>query len=224
MPSAVLPSKKLPLAQLALIETLFRQLAVTTRIHDADRTEQIMLEASWTSAAFVQCRPAYPHAVNEDRSAIIAKVKTELLAARTSEAASQCAKHCGLRCHGRQLLNIAPMFTTLINCRGSIRGSSFLNREDKRSGYTQANGAPVMANVCFTYSRSLTTTATSPSAFLKKTAHGGFVDPGHCASPARYGGWRIAAQNRPSTTGWFLQGVLTQEELTDCIQAREPIR
>jgi hypothetical protein len=104
----------------------------------------------------------------------------------------------------RQLLNIADVYDAdqLQRIHPQL---SFLNREDKRSGYHATNGAPVMANVCFTYSRSSTTTATSPSAFLKKTAHGSFVDPGHCASPARYGGWRMQRKTDQVRPGGFFR-------------------
>jgi hypothetical protein len=82
---AFFESQKLPTEKRGVtFEALFyKQLQqVTARIHETDNLEQIMLEASQDICKLLNADRLTLYAVNEDRTAIISKVKTGLNSSR----------------------------------------------------------------------------------------------------------------------------------------------
>src|SRR3954471_4647916 len=80
-----LSSQQLPPEQRGIsFEALFfRQLqAVTTRIHATDHVDEIMLEASAEICRLFHADRLTLYAVNEDRTAIVSKIKTGLNTSR----------------------------------------------------------------------------------------------------------------------------------------------
>ena len=129
--------QRLPPAQRGMaFETLFfRQLQrVTTRIHDTENVEQIMLESSGDICRLFNADRLTLYAVNEDRSAIVAKVKTGLNTSKDLKLAVSVQSIAGYVAMSRQLLNIADVYDAkaLQKFHPEL---SFLNEVDRRSGY-----------------------------------------------------------------------------------------
>ncbi|WP_332826853.1 GspE/PulE family protein [Ramlibacter sp.] len=113
----------------------FRQLqAVTTRIHATENIDEIMLEASQDICKLLNADRLTLYAVNEDRSAIISKVKTGLNTSRDLKLPVSPQSIAGYVAMARELVNIADVYDdeALKRIHPSL---TFLKEVDKRSGY-----------------------------------------------------------------------------------------
>lgn len=132
-----LSSQQLPPDQRGIsFEALFfRQLqAVTTRIHATENVDEIMLEASQDICKLFNADRLTLYAVNEDRSAIVSKVKTGLNTSRDLKLPVSAQSIAGYVAHAKQLVNIADVYDdeALKRIHPNL---SFLKEVDKRSGY-----------------------------------------------------------------------------------------
>src|SRR4051812_37456462 len=113
----------------------FRQLqAVTTRIHATEHIDEIMLEASHDICKLFNADRLTLYAVNEDRSAIVSKVKTGLNTSRDLKLPITAQSIAGYVAMSRELVNIPDVYDdeALKRIHPSL---SFLKEVDKRSGY-----------------------------------------------------------------------------------------
>jgi type II secretory ATPase GspE/PulE/Tfp pilus assembly ATPase PilB-like protein/GAF domain-containing protein len=113
----------------------FRQLqAVTTRIHATENVDEIMLEASQDICKLFNADRMTLYAVNEDRTAIVSKVKTGLNTSRDLKLPIGAQSIAGYVAQSKELVNIADVYDddALKRIHPSL---SFLKEVDKRSGY-----------------------------------------------------------------------------------------
>jgi type II secretory ATPase GspE/PulE/Tfp pilus assembly ATPase PilB-like protein len=113
----------------------FRQLQqVSTRIHETENVEQIMLEASQDICKLLNADRLTLYAVNEDRTAIVSKVKTGLNTSRDLKLPISAQSLAGYAAVSRQMLNIGDVYDdeALKRVHPTL---SFLKEVDKRSGY-----------------------------------------------------------------------------------------
>ena len=113
----------------------FRQLqAVTTRIHATEHIHEIMLEASQDICKLFNADRLTLYAVNEDRSAIVSKVKTGLNTSRDLKLPISPQSIAGYVAMSRALVNIADVYDDdgLKRIHPSL---AFLKEVDRRSGY-----------------------------------------------------------------------------------------
>ncbi|MDF2467057.1 MAG: bifunctional protein : sensor, domain [Ramlibacter sp.] len=113
----------------------FRQLqAVTTRIHATENIDEIMLEASQDICKLLNADRLTLYAVNEDRTAIISKVKTGLNTSRDLKLPISPQSIAGYVAMSRELVNISDVYDdeALKRIHPSL---TFLKEVDKRSGY-----------------------------------------------------------------------------------------
>ncbi len=134
---AFFESQKLPPEKRGItFEALFyRQLHhVTARIHDTENLDQIMLEASQEICKLLNADRLTLYAVNEDRTAIISKVKTGLNSSRDLKLPVSPQSLAGYVAFSRQQLNLADVYDdeALKQIHPSL---TFLKEVDKRSGY-----------------------------------------------------------------------------------------
>ncbi|HEY0886374.1 MAG TPA: ATPase, T2SS/T4P/T4SS family [Ramlibacter sp.] len=134
---AFLESQQLPPDKRGVsFEALFyrRLQQVTTRIHDTENVEQIMLESSQDICKLLNADRLTLYAVTEDRSAIISKVKTGLNTSRDLKLPIGAQSIAGYVALSGQVLNIADVYDeeTLRRINPSLM---FLKEVDKRSGY-----------------------------------------------------------------------------------------
>ena len=124
----------------------FRQLQlVTNRIHETENIDQIMLEASHDICKLFNADRLTLYAVNEDRSAIVSKVKTGLNTSRDLKLPISAQSIAGYVAMSREMVNIVDVYDdqALKQIHPNL---SFLQEVDKRSGYRtkQMLVAPVM--------------------------------------------------------------------------------
>ena len=113
----------------------FRQLqAVTTRIHATENIDEIMLEASQDICKLLNSDRLTLYAVNEDRSAIVSKVKTGLNTSRDLKLPVSPQSIAGYVAMSREMVNISDVYDdeALKRIHPSL---TFLKEVDKRSGY-----------------------------------------------------------------------------------------
>jgi type II secretory ATPase GspE/PulE/Tfp pilus assembly ATPase PilB-like protein len=113
----------------------FRQLqAVTTRIHATENIDEIMLEASQDICKLFNADRLTLYAVNEDRTAIVSKVKTGLNTSRDLKLPVSPQSIAGYVAMAKELVNIPDVYDdeALKRIHPSL---SFLKEVDKRSGY-----------------------------------------------------------------------------------------
>jgi type II secretory ATPase GspE/PulE/Tfp pilus assembly ATPase PilB-like protein len=117
-------------------EALFyRQLQqVSNRIHETENIDQIMLEASQDICRLFNADRLTLYAMNEDRTAIVSKVKTGLNTSRDLKLPISAQSLAGYVASSRELLNVADVYDdeALKQIHPSL---SFLKEVDKRSGY-----------------------------------------------------------------------------------------
>ncbi len=117
-------------------EVLFyRQLQqVSTRIHETENIDQIMLESSQDICKLFNADRLTLYAVNEDRSAIISKFKTGLNTAKDLKLPISAQSIAGYVAMSKQPVNIADVYDddALKRIHPTL---SFLKEVDKRSGY-----------------------------------------------------------------------------------------
>jgi type II secretory ATPase GspE/PulE/Tfp pilus assembly ATPase PilB-like protein len=117
-------------------EALFyRQLQqVTARIHETDNLDQIMLEASQDICRLFNADRLTLYAVNDDKTAIISKIKTGLNSSRDLKLPISPQSIAGYVAFSRKLLNLTDVYDDealkLIH-----PALTFLKEVDKRSGY-----------------------------------------------------------------------------------------
>ncbi|MBX3659985.1 MAG: Flp pilus assembly complex ATPase component TadA [Ramlibacter sp.] len=130
--SQMLPPEKRGVSFEALF---FRQLQqVTTRIHETENLDQIMLEVSQDICKLLNADRLTLYAVNEDRTAIVSKVKTGLNASRDLKLPISAQSIAGYVAFAKQPVNIADVYDddALKRIHPTL---SFLKEVDKRSGY-----------------------------------------------------------------------------------------
>ncbi len=113
----------------------FRQLQlVTTRIHETENIDQIMLEASQDICKLFNADRLTLYAINEDRNAIISKVKTGLNTAKDLKLPISPQSIAGYVAFSKQMVNIADVYDddSLKTIHPNL---TFLKEVDKRSGY-----------------------------------------------------------------------------------------
>ena len=113
----------------------FRQLQlVTTKIHETENVDQIMLEVSQDICKLFNADRLTLYAVNEDRTAIVSKVKTGLNAAKDLKLPISAQSIAGYVAYSKQMVNIADVYDdeALKRIHPTL---SFLKEVDKRSGY-----------------------------------------------------------------------------------------
>jgi transcriptional regulator with GAF, ATPase, and Fis domain len=117
-------------------EALFyRQLQqVSTKIHETENVEQLMLEASQDICRLFNADRLTLYAINEDRSAIISKVKTGLNVSKDLKLPISAQSIAGYVAFAKQMVNIADVYDddALKRIHPTL---SFLKEVDKRSGY-----------------------------------------------------------------------------------------
>ncbi len=113
----------------------FRQLQhVTTRIHETDNLDQLMLEVSADICALFNADRMTLYAVNEDRTAIISKIKTGLNTSKELKLPISAQSLAGYCAFSKRILNIPDVYDdeALLHIHPTL---NFLKEVDKRSGY-----------------------------------------------------------------------------------------
>ncbi|WP_427914248.1 GspE/PulE family protein [Ramlibacter sp. MMS24-I3-19] len=113
----------------------FRQLQlVTTRIHETENIDQIMLEASQDICKLLNADRLTLYAVSEDHTAIVSKVKTGLNTSRDLKLPISAQSIAGYVAFSKEMVNIADVYDddALKRIHPTL---SFLKEVDKRSGY-----------------------------------------------------------------------------------------
>jgi type II secretory ATPase GspE/PulE/Tfp pilus assembly ATPase PilB-like protein len=204
----------------------FRQLQlVTTRIHETENVEQIMLEASQDICKLFNADRLTLYAVNEDRSSIVSKVKTGLNTSRDLKLPVSAQSIAGYVAMARQMVNIADVYDeeALKKIHPAL---SFLQEVDKRSGYRtkQMLVAPVMdGDTLYGVLQVINNRSDQP--FGKLEEDGALQLCKTLGIAIRQRMQRAGDSQRRKATkydGLVTEGVLSQEELQQCIsQARE---
>ena len=130
-------SQKLPLEKRGMtFEALFyRQLQqVTARIHETENLEQIMLEASPDICKLFNADRLTLYAVNDDRTAIISKVKSGLNSSNDLKLPITPQSLAGYAAYSRKLINLADVYDEAV-LKQIHPALTFLKAVDKRSGY-----------------------------------------------------------------------------------------
>jgi len=107
---------------------------VTARIHDTDNIEQIMLESSQDICKLFNADRLTLYVVNEDKSAIVSKVKTGLNSSRDLKLPITPQSIAGYVAFSRMLVNLPDVYDddALKRIHPAL---TFLKEVDKRSGY-----------------------------------------------------------------------------------------
>jgi type II secretory ATPase GspE/PulE/Tfp pilus assembly ATPase PilB-like protein len=107
---------------------------VTARIHETENVEQIMLEASQDICQLFNADRLTLYAVNEDKTAIVSKVKTGLNSSRDLKLPITPQSIAGYVAFSRQMLNLSDVYDdeALKRVHPAL---TFLKEVDKRSGY-----------------------------------------------------------------------------------------
>lgn len=207
----------------------FRQLQlVTNRIHETENIEQIMLEASQDICKLFNADRLTLYAVNEDRSAIISKVKTGLNTSRDLKLPISAQSVAGYVAMARQMVNIADVYddAALKKIHPSL---SFLQEVDKRSGYRtkQMLVAPVMdGQTLYGVLQVINNRSDQPFGKLEEDGAQQLCKTLGIAIRQRMQKTEDG-QRRKATKydGLVTEGVLSQDELSRCIRkAREEVR
>src|SRR5450759_5628690 len=134
---AFFESQKLPVEKRgAKFEALFyKQLQqVTARIHETENLDQIMLEASQDICKMFNADRLTLYAVNEDQTAIVSKIKTGLNSSSDIKLPITAQSIAGYVAFSRQLINLSDVYddAALKRIHPAL---TFLKEVDKRSGY-----------------------------------------------------------------------------------------
>ena len=204
----------------------FRQLQlVTNRIHDTENLDQLILEASQDICRLFNADRITLYAVNEDRSAIVSKVKTGLNTSRDLKLPISAQSVAGYVAAARQLVNIVDVYDNeaLKKIHPSL---SFLQEVDKRSGYRtkQMLVAPVIDGEVL-YGVLQIINNRSDQAFGRLEEDGALQLCKTLGIAIRQRLKKLEEGQRRKVTkydGLVVEGVLSYEELSKCIQkARE---
>ncbi len=209
----------------------FRQLQlVTNRIHETENIDQIMLEVSGDICKLFNADRLTLYAVNEDRTAIVSKVKTGLNSTQDLKLPIGAQSIAGYVAMAQQMVNIEDVYD--INALKKIHPNlSFLQAVDKRSGYRtkQMLVAPVMnGDVLYGVLQVINNRSDQP--FTKLEVDGAQQVCSTLGIAIRQRMQKLTEQKlgesqRKKATkfdGLVADGVLSQDELTQCIhKARE---
>ena len=204
----------------------FRQLQlVTNRIHETENIDQIMLEVSNDICKLFNADRLTLYAVNDDRSAIVSKVKTGLNSTQDLKLPIGTQSIAGYVAMARKMVNIADVYD--INALKKIHPAlSFLQAVDKRSGYRtkQMLVAPVMnGDVLYGVMQVINNRSNQP--FVKLDEDGAQQLCNTLGIALRQRMQKPGDSQRKKTTqydGLVADGVVSQDELSNCIQkARE---
>jgi type II secretory ATPase GspE/PulE/Tfp pilus assembly ATPase PilB-like protein len=221
-------SQKLPSQKRGMtFEALFyRQLHhVTARIHDTENLEQIMLEASQDICKLLNADRLTLYAVNEDQTAIVSKIKTGLNSSRDLKLPISPQSIAGYAAFSRTSLNLPDVYDedALKRIHPSL---TFLKEVDKRSGYRtrQMLVAPILeGNTLHGVLQVINNKSDEPFGDLEldgvaelcKTLATAIRQRAHKAD-------EVPRKRATKYDGLVADGVLTEEELNQCIQdARE---
>jgi type II secretory ATPase GspE/PulE/Tfp pilus assembly ATPase PilB-like protein/putative methionine-R-sulfoxide reductase with GAF domain len=107
---------------------------VTTKIHETENVEQIMLEVSPDICKLFNADRLTLYAVNEDRTSIVSKLKTGLNTNKDLKLPISAQSIAGYAAFSKQLVNIADVYDdeALKRIHPTL---AFLKEVDKRSGY-----------------------------------------------------------------------------------------
>ena len=204
----------------------FRQLQlVTNRIHETENIDQIMLEASQDICKLFNADRLTLYAVNEDRSAIISKVKTGLNTSRDLKLPISVQSIAGYVAMAKQMVNIADVYD-LDALKKLHPNLSFLQEVDKRSGYRtkQMLVAPVMdGNTLYGVLQVINNRSDQPFAKLEEEGAQQLCKTLGIALRQRMQR-QDDSQRRKATKydGLLAEGVLSPDELLQCLhKARE---
>ncbi|MES2414311.1 MAG: ATPase, T2SS/T4P/T4SS family [Pseudomonadota bacterium] len=207
----------------------FRQLQlVTNRIHETENIDQIMLEASQDICRLFNADRLTLYAVNEDRSSIISKVKTGLNTSRDLKLPISAQSIAGYVAMAQQMVNIVDVYDD-VALKKIHPNLSFLQEVDKRSGYRtkQMLVAPVMdGNTLYGVLQVINNRSDQPFGKLEEDGARQLCKTLGIAIRQRMQKSE-EGQRRKATKydGLVSEGVLTQEELSNCIQkARDEAR
>ena len=211
----------------------FRQLQqVTNKIHQTDNVDQIMLDVSNDICKLFNADRLTLYATNDDRSAIVSKVKTGLNSTQDLKLPVGTQSIAGYVAMSGQLLNIADVYD--IGALKKIHPSlSFLQAVDKRSGYRTREMlvAPVLdGDILYGVLQVINNRSNQPFGELDEDGAQQLCKT--LAIAIRQRMQKLADVNhRPDSfsqrkatqyDGLVTSGVLAQEDLTNCIQkARE---
>jgi type II secretory ATPase GspE/PulE/Tfp pilus assembly ATPase PilB-like protein len=134
---AFFDSQQLPPEQRGItFEALFfRQLQlVTTKIHETENVDQIMLEASQDICRLFNADRLTLYAMSEDRTAIVSKIKTGLNTSKDLKLPISPQSLAGYAAFSRHMINIGDVYDdeALKKIHPNLH---FLKEVDKRSGY-----------------------------------------------------------------------------------------
>lgn len=204
----------------------FRQLQlVTNRIHETENIDQIMLEASQDICKLFNADRLTLYAVNEDRSSIVSKVKTGLNTSRDLKLPISAQSIAGYVAMARQMVNIADVYD--VDALKKIHpGLSFLQEVDKRSGYRtkQMLVAPVMdGDTLYGVLQVINNRSDQPFGKLEEDGARQLCKTLGIAIRQRMQKTDDAHRRKATKyDGLVAEGVLSQDELQQCIQqARE---
>ena len=134
---AFLDSQKLPAEKRGTtFEALFYRALqqVTARIHETDNVDQIMLEASQDICKLFNADRLTLYAVTEDKAAIVSKIKTGLNSSRDLKLPISPQSLAGYAAFSKKLINLVDVYddAALKQIHPQL---TFLKEVDKRSGY-----------------------------------------------------------------------------------------
>ncbi|MBK6594443.1 MAG: Flp pilus assembly complex ATPase component TadA [Burkholderiales bacterium] len=221
---AFFESQKLPSQKRGMtFEALFyRQLHhVTARIHDTENLEQIMLEASQDICKLLNADRLTLYAVNDDQTAIVSKIKTGLNSSSDLKLPISPQSIAGYVAFSRKALNIPDVYDdeALKHVHPSL---TFLKVVDKRSGYRtkQMLVAPILeGNILHGVLQVINNKSDEPFGELEVDGVSELCKTLATAIRQRAKGATVA-QRRKATKydALVADGLLTDEELTQCIQ------
>ncbi|RYX93043.1 MAG: GAF domain-containing protein [Comamonadaceae bacterium] len=201
----------------------FRQLQlVTTRIHETDNVDQIMLDTSQDICRLFNADRLTLYVVNEDRTSIVSKVKTGLNTSRDLKLPISPQSIAGYVAQSGQMVNIADVYDA--DALRQIHPTlTFLQEVDKRSGYRtkQMLVTPVTDahGVLYGVLQVINNRSDEPFGKLEED---GAAQLGKTLGIALRQRMQRASdvQRRRATKydGLLADGVLTEAELADCIQ------
>ena len=205
----------------------FRQLQqVANRIHETGNVAQIMLEASQDICALFNADRLTIYVINEDRSAIIAKVKTGLNTSRDLKLPLSAQSIAGHVAMARQMVNIADVYDEKA-LRKIHPGLRFLDEVDKRSGYRtrQMLVAPIMVGqTLYGVLQVINNRSNQPFGQLDEDGARQLCQTLAIALRQRMPKAEAGSPQRKATRhdGLVAEGALSHDELQQCLQqARE---
>jgi type II secretory ATPase GspE/PulE/Tfp pilus assembly ATPase PilB-like protein len=217
-------SQKLPSKNRGLtFEALFyRQLhQVTARIHDTENLEQIMLETSQDICKLLNADRLTLYAVNDDQSAIVSKIKTGLNSTGDIKLPITPQSIAGYVAFSKQPLNLADVYDedALRQIHPQL---AFLKLVDKRSGYRtkQMLVAPILdGNNLLGVLQVINHKSEEPFGDLEVDGVNELCKTLATAIRQRAQKPDDVSRRRASKyDGLVADGVLTQDELNQCIQ------